>query len=68
MENKKEFVAKMSELLNMAKPHLACEYLKDCNGEYVIVHCANRHQYKIDVTADNECCIAAEVFKAMCGK
>lgn len=71
---KKAFVAKLSELLNMAKPHLTCEFKlgeeigKDQGGEYVIVTAKNNYQYKINVTADSLACVAEEVFTAMVGK
>ena len=89
---KKAFVAKMSELLNMAKPHLTCEFklgeelpvrkryitsqTEDGStaytevdyqpqGEFVIVTCANGHQYELNVSANSLAAIAEEVFRAM---
>lgn len=71
---KKAFVAKMSELLNIAKPHLTCEFKlgeeidKDHGGEYVVVTAKNGYQYKIDVTYDSLACVAEEVFRKMASK
>lgn len=71
---KKVFVAKMSELLNIAKPHLTCEFKlgeeidKDHGGEYVVVTAKNGYQYKIDVTYDSLACVAEEVFRKMVSK
>lgn len=71
---KKAFVAKLSELLNMAKPHLTCEFKlgeeigKDKGSEYVVVTAKNGYHYKVDVTCDSLSCIAREVFFAMVGK
>lgn len=69
---KKNFVTKLSEVLNMAKPHLTCEYKLgeelDPNhpgGEYVIVTCANGYKYTINVTANSLAAIGEEVFKAI---
>lgn len=68
---KKAFVAELSKLLNIAKPHLTCEFKlgeeidKDHGGEYVVVTAKNGYQYKIDVTYDSLACIAEEVFKSM---
>lgn len=89
---KKEFVAKLSEVLNLAKPHLTCEYklgeelparkryitsqTEDGStsytevdyqpqGEFVIVTCANGHQYEINVSANSLAAIAEEVFRKM---
>lgn len=68
---KKAFIAKMSELLNMAKPHLTCEFKlgeeinKDQGGEYVVVTAKNGYTYKVDVTCDSLACVAEEVFRAM---
>lgn len=89
---KKAFVAKMSELLNMAKPHLTCEFKLgeelpirkryitnqiengsaaytevdyQPQGEFVIVTCANGHQYEVNVSANSLAAIAEEVFRAM---
>ena len=71
---KKAFVVKMSERLNIAKPHLTCEFKlgeeidKDHGGEYVVVTAKNGYQYKIDVTCDSLACIAEEVFRKMASK
>ena len=71
---KKEFVAKLSEVLNFAKPHLTCEYKlgeeigRDAGSEYVIVTAHNGYQYKIDVTANSLALIGEEVFRAMVAK
>ena len=71
---KKEFVAKLSECLNMAKPHLTCEFKlgeeigKVPSDEYVVVTCANGYQYCVNVTADSLVCMAEEVFRAMVAK
>ena len=71
---KKAFVSKMSELLNMAKPHLTCEFKlgeeidKDQGGEYVVVTAKNGYQYKINVSCDSLACIAEEVFRKMASK
>ena len=71
---KKEFVAQLSKTLNMAKPHLTCEYKlgeeigKGKGDEYVVVTCANGYQYHINVTADSLICMAEEVFRAMVAK
>lgn len=68
---KKAFVAELSKLLNIAKPHLTCEFKlgeeidKDQGGEYVIVTAKNGYQYKLDITANSLACIAEEVFKSM---
>jgi len=68
MENKKEFVEKLSEVLNYAKPHLTCEYEKNERGEFVIVTAANGYKYTVDVTCNSLSAIGMEVFKAMAGK
>jgi hypothetical protein len=52
-------------VLNLAKPHLTCEYTPNIHGEYVTIHCANGYQYKVDVTADSLAAIAKEVFEQM---
>lgn len=71
---KKAFVSKMSELLNMAKPHLTCEFKlgeeidKDQGGEYVVVTAKNGYNYEVDVTCDSLACIAEEVFRKMASK
>ena len=68
---KKEFVAKLSECLNMAKPHLTCEYklgeeIDKLNGcEYVVVTCANGYQYFVNVSCNSLAAIGEEVFRAM---
>ena len=68
---KKAFVAELSKLLNIAKPHLTCEFKlgeeidKDHGGEYVVVTAKNGYQYKIDVTCDSLACVAEEVFRKM---
>lgn len=71
---KKEFVAKLSECLNLAKPHLTCEFKlgeeigRDQGGEYVVVTARNGYQYCVDVTADSLATIGEEVFRAIMGK
>lgn len=71
---KKAFVSKMSELLNMAKPHLTCEFKlgeeidKDRGGEYVVVTAKNGYTYEADVSCDSLACIAEEVFRKMASK
>lgn len=71
---KKNFVDKLSDVLNLAKPHLTCEYKlgedidKEKGGEYVVVTCANGYQYYVNVSADSLAAIANEVFAAMIGK
>ena len=71
---KKQFVAKLSEVLNMAKPHLTCEFKlgeeigKYASDEYVVVTCANGYQYTVCVTADSLMAIAYDVFTAMSAK
>ena len=71
---KKDFVAKLSETLNLAKPHLTCEFKlgeeieKTQGDEYVVVTARNGYQYFVNVTADSLALIGEEVFKAMCGK
>ena len=71
---KKAFVAELSKLLNIAKPHLTCEFKlgeeidKDHGGEYVVVTAKNGYQYKIDVTCDSLVCVAEEVFRKMASK
>lgn len=68
---KKEFVAKLSEVLNLAKPHLTCEYMlgeeigKDTGGEYVVVTARNSYQYFVCVSANSLAAIGLEVFEAM---
>lgn len=71
---KKAFVAKLSELLNTAKPHLTCEFKlgeeigKFQGDEYVVVTARNGYQYKVNVTCDSLSCIVQEVFFEMSGK
>lgn len=72
---KKNFVAKLSEVLTMAKPHLKCEYKlgeeldpNSPGGEYVIVTCSNGYQYKLNVSANSLAAIGEEVFRKMCCK
>ena len=71
---KKAFVAELSKLLNIAKPHLTCEFKlgeeidKDHGGEYVVVTAKNGYQYKIDVPCDSLACVAEEVFRKMASK
>ena len=71
---KKNFVAKLSEALNLAKPHLTCEFKlgeeidKVPSCEYVIVTAHNGYKYFINVTANSLALIGEEIFKAMCGK
>lgn len=71
---KVEFVEKLSEVLNMAKPHLTCEYKlgeeigKYEDEEYVVVTCENGYQYIINVTCDSLIAIGLDVFRAMFAK
>jgi len=71
---KKNFVAKLNEALNCAKPHLTCEFKlgeeidKVPSNEYVVVTAKNGYQYFVNVTADSLALIGEEVFKAMMGK
>lgn len=71
---KKEFVSKLNESLNFAKPHLTCEFNlgeeidKVPGCEYVVVTASNGYQYFINVTADSLALIGEEVFKAMMSK
>lgn len=71
---KKEFVAKLSECLHMAKPHLTCEFKlgeeigKSKDDEYVVVTAENGYQYKICVTADSLAAMAEDVFRAIVAK
>ena len=70
---KKNFVAELSKVLNMAKPHLvSCEYKlgeeldpNQPGGEYVIVTCENGYQYKLNVSANSLAAIGEEVFTKM---
>ena len=71
---KKEFVAKLSDALNAAKPHLTCEFklgeeIGKIQGiEYVVITARNGYQYFVNVTADSLALIGEEVFKTMMGK
>ena len=71
---KQEFVKKLSEALNFAKPHLTCEFKlgievnKNPDDEYVVVTASNGYKYYINVSCDSLVLIGEEVFKAMCGK
>lgn len=71
---KKEFVAKLSDALNFAKPHLTCEYKlgeeidKSHGYEFVVVTARNGYKYFVNVTADSLTAIGEEVFRAMMGK
>ena len=74
-ERKKQFVAELGKLLNMAKPHLvSCEYKlgeeidKSEGLEYVVVTAKNDYQYFINVSANSLAAIGEEVFRAMCCK
>ena len=70
---KKDFVAELGKVLNMAKPHLvSCEYKlgeeldpDQPGGEYVIVTCSNGYQYKLNVSCNSLAAIGEEVFTAM---
>lgn len=71
---KKEFVVKLNEVLNMAKPHLTCEFKlgeeigKNAGDEYVVVTCANGYQYHINVSCDSLAAVALDVFRAIVAK
>jgi hypothetical protein len=71
---KRDFVAKLNEALNFAKPHLTCEFKlgeeigKTQGIEYVVVTAKNGYQYFVNVTANSLALIGEEVFKAMAGK
>ena len=71
---KQEFVKKLSEVLNFAKPHLTCEFKlgeeinKNPSDEYVVVAASNGYKYYINVSCNSLALIGEEVFKAMCGK
>ena len=71
---KKNFVAKLNEALNFAKPHLICEFKlgeeigREQGGEYVVVTAKNGYQYYVDVTCNSLAAIGEEVFRAMMGK
>ena len=70
---KKNFVAELSKVLHMAKPHLvSCEYKlgeeidpDQPGGEYVVVTCENGYQYKINVSCNSLAAIGEEVFTKM---
>lgn len=69
-----EFVKKLSEALNLAKPHLTCEFKlgeeinKNPHDEYVVVTALNGYKYYINVSCNSLSAIGEEVFKEMCGK
>ena len=71
---KQEFVKKLSEALNFAKPHLMCEFKlgeeinKNPHDEYVVVTASNGYKYYINVSCNSLSAIGEEVFKEMCGK
>lgn len=71
---KRKFCKKLSEVLNLAKPHLICEFklgeeINKISGcEYVVVTAKNGYKYYIDVSCDSLALIGEEVFKEMCGK
>lgn len=68
---KRYFVAKLSDTLNFAKPHLTCEFklgeeVGQIQGdEYVVVTARNGYQYFVNVSADSLAAIGEEVFRAM---
>ena len=70
----REFVKKLSEALNFAKPHLTCEFTlgeeinKNPHDEYVVVTASNGYKYYINVSCNSLSSIGEEVFKEMCGK
>ena len=70
----REFVKKLSEALNLAKPHLTCEFKlgeeinKNPHDEYVVVTASNGYKYYINVSCNSLSAIGEEVFKEMCGK
>ena len=70
----REFVKKLSEALNFAKPHLTCEFKlgeeinKNPHDEYVVVTASNGYKYYINVSCNSLSAIGEEVFKEMCGK
>ena len=70
----REFVKKLSEALNFAKPHLTCEFKlgeeinKNQHDEYVVVTASNGYKYYINVSCNSLSAIGEEVFKEMCGK
>ena len=69
-----EFVKKLSEALNFAKPHVTCEFKlgeeinKNPHDEYVVVTASNGYKYYINVSCNSLSSIGEEVFKQMCGK
>ena len=71
---KQEFVEKLSEVLNLAKPHLTCKFKlgeeinKNPNDEYVVVTASNGYKYYINVSCNSLALIGEEVFKEMCCK
>lgn len=71
---KQEFVKKLSEALNFAKPHLTCEFKlgeeinKNPHDEYVVVTASNGYKYYINVSCNSLSAIGEEVFKEMCSK
>ena len=71
---KQEFVKKLNEALNFAKPHLTCEFKlgeeinKNPHDEYVVVTASNGYKYYINVSCNSLSAIGEEVFKEMCGK
>lgn len=71
---KKVFVEKLNEVLNLAKPHLTCEFKlgeeigKSEWDEYVVVTAINGYQYKICVTADSLAAIVEDVFRVIVTK
>ena len=70
----REFVKKLSDALNFAKPHLTCEFKlgeainKNPHDEYVVVTGSNGYKYYINVSCNSLSAIGEEVFKEMCGK
>lgn len=73
LENK-YFVAKLSDALNFAKPHLTCEFKlgeeigKIQGDEYVVVTARNGYQYFVNVSCSSLAAIGEEVFRAMVTK
>lgn len=67
-ENKTEFVAKLEELVKLAKPHIIkLEYVKasPSGEEYVNAYTENFARYQICVTADSELTIALDVINKL---
>ena len=70
----REFVKKLSEALNLAKPHLTCEFKlgeeinKNPHDEYVVVTASNGYKYYLNVSCNSLSAIGEEVFKETCGK